>query len=257
MNNRPAIDFCPDDELGYERGRTRFTPGAGLALDESYRLAHLPLVAPDHPRVIATRDGTTYRMGRHAPVFSLGLPVSGEALRRSEAFLELENDVRASPFAGKIAWSVLDRRWDKLHATICRSLTVGDETPPTIDERHGRELRHLGPITVELRGVFSGNINVGRLYLRAYPERRNGVNLFRQIQRTLGRAETDLYVVGMYNLTDDLDPAEAFALDNLIRRWWNRPLLRFEADHFWLLGAMDDLVLDGAVAAIVPLSEPR
>lgn len=69
------VDFCSDQELGYERGRTWFSAGAGLTLDESYRLAHLPLVAPDHPRVIPTRDGTTYRMGRHARTFSLVLPV--------------------------------------------------------------------------------------------------------------------------------------------------------------------------------------
>jgi hypothetical protein len=53
MNNRANIDFCPDNELGYERSRTRFIPGAGLTLDEAYRLAHLPLAAPDHPRIIA------------------------------------------------------------------------------------------------------------------------------------------------------------------------------------------------------------
>ena len=62
----PAIELCRDDELGYLRSRTRFTAGAGLALDETYRLAHLPLIAPCHPRVIRAREGTTYDMGRHA-----------------------------------------------------------------------------------------------------------------------------------------------------------------------------------------------
>src|ERR1700686_5205626 len=100
MSHPPSTEFCRDDELGYERSRTRFVPGAGLALDESYRLAHLPLVAPDHPRVIATRDGTTYRMGRHGRTVSLALPVSGDALRRSDAFLALEDEIGAAPFAG-------------------------------------------------------------------------------------------------------------------------------------------------------------
>lgn len=249
----PNIDFCSDDELGYERSRTRFTPGAGLALDEAYRLAHLPLVAPDHPRVIPARDGTTYRMGRHARMFSLVLPIPGDALRRSEAYRDLERELRASPGAVKIAWDLLERRQDKLHATICGGLALGE--PPTIDERQRRELSRLGPVRVELRGVFSGNVNIGRLYLRVYPERRNGTNPFREIQRRLNRRETDLYVVGVYNLTDDLEPAEASALDGVIRRWWDRPLLRFEADHLWLLGAMDDLVLDGAVAAVVALTD--
>jgi hypothetical protein len=92
------------------------------------------------------------------------------------------------------------------------------------------------------------------LYLRAYPESRNGENIFRRIQRGLGCRETDLYVVGLYNMTDDLDAAEAAALAALIDRWWDRTILRFEIDHLWLMGASDDLVLDSAVEETVPLA---
>jgi hypothetical protein len=97
-------------------------------------------------------------------------------------------------------------------------------------------------------------VNRGRLYLRAYPESRNGENVFRQIQRSLGGRETDLYVVGLYNMTDDLDAAEAAALASLIDRWWDRTILRFQADHLWLMGASDDLVLDSAVEETIPLA---
>ena len=31
----PTIVFCQDAELGYERSRTRFPSGEGLALDET------------------------------------------------------------------------------------------------------------------------------------------------------------------------------------------------------------------------------
>jgi len=246
-----TVEFCQDAELGYERSRTRFAEGAGLALDEAYRLAHLPLVAPDHPRVIAGRDGTPYRMGRHARMFSLVLPIPAGALLGSEAYCQLEHELRASPFARKIAWSVLEQRREKLHATICGSLAIGE--PPVLDERRRGDLSRIGPVCVELRGLFSGNVNLGRLYLRAYPECRNGRNVFRQIQGVLDRPETDLYVVGIYNFTDDLHAAEASALGRLIERWWHRPIIRFEADHLWLLGAMDDLVLESAVAEIISL----
>jgi hypothetical protein len=94
---------------------------------------------------------------------------------------------------------------------------------------------------------------VGRLYLRVYPERRDGANVFHQIQRTLDRRETDLYVVGVYNLTDDLNASEGNALREIVERWWDRPILRFRADHLWLLGAFDDLVLKSSVAEIIPL----
>ncbi len=219
------FEFCRDDELGYQRGRTRFVAGAGLTLDENYRFAHLPLVAPAHPDVIAARSGTgkTYAMGRHARTYSLVLPVPAEALAQSEAYRELERALKAASFAGKIAWDLLPRRRDKLHVTICGGL--GE--PPTLRESDRRALAGLGPVGVEVRGLFSGDINVGRLYLRAYPERRAGANVFRQIQRALGRDETDLYVVGLYNLTDHLDREEASALSDLIDRWWDRPILRF------------------------------
>jgi hypothetical protein len=52
-----VVTLCGDDELDYLGSRTQFEQGQGLLLDEAYRLAHLPLVAPDHPRVIARRDG--------------------------------------------------------------------------------------------------------------------------------------------------------------------------------------------------------
>jgi len=248
----PASRFCRDSELGYERSRTRFQSGEGLILDETYRLAHLPLVAPDHPRVIRTREGSSYMMGRHEQVFSLVLPIPSELLLRSPAYSELDEEMRASPFAPKIAWDLLGRRKDKLHATICGSLSTG--TPPVLAPSQRQELARLGPIRVELRGLFSGNVNRGRLYLRAYPESRRGENVFRQIQRSLGCRETDLYVVGLYNMTDDLDADETAALAALIDRWWDRTILQFEVDHLWLMGSCDDLVLDSTIAETVPLA---
>lgn len=244
------VEFCPDHELGYERSRTRFAEGAGLTMDEGYRRAHLPLVAPGHPRVI--RAGGAYAMGQHARGFSLVLPVSWDALARSAAFGDLERELKAAPFARKIAWDIAERRRDRLHATICGSLSAGEDAPAIPDDRR-RELARIGPVHAEVRGLFSGNVNIGRLYLAVYPERRDGENVFRRIQRILGRPETDLYVVGLYNLADDLDAGEATALANVIGRWRDIPLLRLRADHLVLLGATDDLVLGPVVAETVPL----
>lgn len=247
-----AARLCGDDDLGYLRSRTGFTAGAGLRLDDAYRIAHLPLVAPEHPDVIASGDGKPYAMGRHEAVFSLVLPIPRDALIGSDAYGALEAELRQAPFGRKIAWDLLARRRDKLHATICGSLGVG--TAPVLDDAQRRRLRRFGPVRVELRGLFSGNVNVGRLYLRAYPECRGGVNLFQELQRSLGRPTTDLYLVGLYNLTDHLDAAEASALADVLARWWDRPILAFEADHLWLLGARDDLVLDSAVSEVIALT---
>ncbi len=251
----PAADdvaFCGDDELDYLASRTKFEQGQGLLLDEAYRLAHLPLVAPDHRRVIARRDGQPYDMGRHGRVFSLVLPIADALLRRSAAYRTLEAELEASPIASKIAWNIVERRRHKLHATICGSLAIG-ESPPVLEAVQRDALKRIGPIAVELRGLFSGNVNHGRLYLRAYPEKRDGLNVFHRIQQVLGRRVTNLYVVGIYNLVDGLDASECSILSDFLARWWERSILRFQAEALWLLGATDDLVLDSETVEIVPL----
>jgi hypothetical protein len=238
--------FCTDDVLAYERSRTRFEPDLGMPLDDSYRLAHLPLLAPHHPRVIATKDGTPYAMGRHPTAYSVVLPVQADALEASPAYQALDAELRSAPFVHKMAWHVLDQRRERLHATVCGGL--GFETP-VIDPAARAALAQLGPVAVEVRGLFSGDVNHGRLYLRVYPEQRAGINLFHAMQRALGRPTTDLYVVGVWNLVEDLNASEASFLAALIERWWSRVLLRVEASELWLLGARDDLVLDAEVAA--------
>jgi hypothetical protein len=246
------VALCGDDELDYLANRTPFEQGQGLLLDEAYRLAHLPLVAPDHPRVIARREGRSYEMGRHERVFSLVLPLPDAVLRQSSTYLALEAELKASPLAPKIAWDIVERRRHKLHATLCGSLSTG-ETPPVLDAKQRDALRRLGPVEVELRGLFSGNVNRGRLYLRAYPEKRDGLNMFHRIQQVLGRRMTNLYVVGIYNLTDDLDASECSILSALLARWWDRSIVTFQAEALWLLGASDDLVLGPDTVEKVPL----
>lgn len=252
---RPAqgSTLCDDDDLGYLASRTQFAPGEALELDEAYRLAHLPLIAPAHPRVITRRAGAFYEMGRHETVYSLVLPVSAKALHDSAAYRALHAELGASPLAGKIAWDIIEQRGPKLHATICGSLGTGN-TPPRLDAARREDLARLGPVSVELRGLFSGNVNLGRLYFRVYPEKRDGINMFHRIQQVMGRRETSLYVVGIYNLVDDLDAVEAAALRQLIDRWWHEPILRFQADALWLLGADDDLVLESTVAETLSLT---
>jgi len=122
---------------------------------------------------------------------------------------------------------------------------LGEGAPPAFDDAALRALRDIGPIEIELRGLFSGNVCVGRLYLRVYPESRAGANPLRLAQRALGRPETDLWLVGIYNLFDNLTAGEAQELKAILDEWWDVGLLRFTATHLWLLGARDDLVLDG------------
>jgi hypothetical protein len=246
-----ALVFCSDTELGYLRARTPFAAGHSLMLDESYRLAHLPLVAPTHPGVIARKEGRSYEMGRHPAIFSLVLPIEEDLLNTSAPLARLDDELRRAPFASKIAWDILPRRADRVHATLCGTLST--EAAPVIDQSVREAISAIGPFQVELRGLFSGNVNQGRLYLRLYPENRDGTNPIQAIQAAFGRQPGDLYLVGLYNLTDDLDASETAALVALLERWWDEPLLRFEATALWVLGACDDLVLDATLPETLPL----
>ncbi|EAB6718352.1 hypothetical protein DUP91_28970, partial [Salmonella enterica subsp. enterica] len=137
-------------------------------------------------------------------------------------------------------------------ATICGSLGV--DAAPSIDAAQRAAVAAMGPLHVQVRGLFSGNVNTGRFYLRAYPERRDGANVFHRIQQAMGRPTTDLYVIGLWNLTDHLDAREAAALDAILTDWCDVPLLDLEARELWLMGARDDLVLDAEIAERIALT---
>jgi hypothetical protein len=191
------------------------------------------------------------------------LPVDGALLAGSEPFQRLDAEMRAAPFAAKIAWDILPRRAQRLHATLCGTLSTGDAPVISYDTRQA--LARIAPFAVDLRGPFSGNVNRGRIYLRVYPEKRDGLNPIHAVQAAFGRPPGDLYLVGLYNLTDDLDAGETAALAEIIARWWDVSLLRFTVSDLWVLGASDDLVLDSQIAdrlalqadAPIPAKPPR
>jgi hypothetical protein len=237
------ITYTPRERLAYDRLLTPPAPGKPFLMDESYRLAHLPLVNPAHPGVIASAPAKDYLNGVHGRVHSLVAPVPDAALAASPAFRILTEQLRSASFAPKIAWDVAARRAGKLHATLCGSLGAG-ETPPALDTA---ALASVGPFRLRLAALFSGDVNRGRLYLEAHPEERGGVNMVHRIQAALGRPATDLYVVGLHNLTDDLTTAEAAELTALIKGWRGRAIAEIRIAELWLLSSLDDLVLDSRI----------
>lgn len=243
------ITYATDSDMDYAAARTHLAPGATLRLDEAYRLAHLPLVAPGHPDVIAVGNG--YHMGVHAPGYSLVLPIDAAALAADEQYCALEAALRSAPFAGKIAWSLLPKRADRLHATICGNLAVEEERLPTAARD---ALRQFGAIPFEVRGLFSGNRNIGRLYLAVYPEMREGKQAFAGVQRVLGRVPNAMALIGMFNFTDHLDARETMALAALLARFERTLFLRGVADRLAVLRSADDLVLDAAFTDNVALA---
>jgi hypothetical protein len=81
--------------------------------------------------------------------------------------------------------------------------------------------------------------------------------MLQQAQRMCGSAVGDLWVVGVHNLVDDLDAGESAALAALIARWWDRVILRLEVRALWMLGAVDDLVLEAPTIERLELCKTR
>jgi hypothetical protein len=249
---RPIVEYTPSGLLSYDRSRTMPGAGEALRMDAAYRLAHLPLVNPAHPDVIVSQPGKSYEMGVHQRIHSLVLPIPAAELAASSAFGELDRAIRRSLFARKIAWDIMDRRADHLHATIAGSMAEGDAAP-LLPPGLLADISALGPFRIRIQGLFSGNINTGRLYLKVYPEWRNGGNAIHALQKLLGRAVSDLYLVGLYNLIDHLNAKETDALAAIINDWWAKPLLDIDLTELWLLSSCDDLVLDSRIEQRISL----
>lgn len=244
-------EFVPEMDLDYHHQATPFVAGAGLPLDVHYRRAHLPLVAPEHPDVIADDPGHGYRMGRHATTWSLVLPLPWDLLAASPGFRAFDSALRASPIARKVDWNVFDARRPVLHATICGSLSEGD--PLVIQPRWREAIAAIPAFEVRWQGLFSGSLNRGRLYIKVYPETRNGLNCIQQVQSAIGRKPTALYVAGLYNLTDHLDAHEAAWLAGFLADHRDTPVATQRVEHLWIQGVRDDLALDSEVAEILLL----
>jgi len=249
-NKDTNITYCDDSQLAYDNSQSKFIDGHGLVFDNAYRLAHLPLVAPGHPQIIGTKPGTSYNRGIHDIVYSIVIPIYEHKLLSSENFITLCDEIKATKFAHKLSWDTFSKRKNKLHATICGAISTN--RPPDID-KYLQKLSAIGPVSMSIRGLFSGNINIGRLYLKVYPELRNGKNMCHEIQKLIDSPLTDLYVVGLFNFVEELNSEQTRELKKLLDKWRNAEFYRSQLEELWLLRSRDDLVLDGSVEQVIPI----
>ena len=242
--------FAGDDELRYTE--TQGMLDARLTLDDAYRLAHLPLVNPAHPDVIERKDGTDYDMGTYDRVrISLVAPVPYRHLDSSATFNRALAELRSSPLGGKIAWDVYERRKDLLHLTICGRLEA-KLSAPEIDAVIPAIARHPA-FRFRLGGPWIGSMNTGRIYLPVYPERKGPEDSLQLIQRSLNWPETRLYVVGLWNLTDHLDPVETSALKDFLTRYRDTIFSEILVEELWLSTTHDDMALSSQNRNVVRL----
>ncbi|MFY7782021.1 MAG: hypothetical protein ACOVQI_12875 [Tagaea sp.] len=231
------------DGLRYAASRHRFAADAVFGLGEDYRLAHLPLVVPGHPRAISSVPGKDYRDGRYATSrHALVLHIPADALEASPLYRALDADLRARLVASKIAWHIPPRRRSVLHATLAGP--VAEATGRAYEAAARTFLARSGPIPIRLGGPFVGDRNHGRIYL---PVRPVAGNPLADLQRAIGARETGFYAVGHWCLTDDLTAAEAAALAAWRDRWENETVLEIPAARFGILITTDDQAIHSPV----------
>ena len=157
----PPTIYC-DEMLAYRSARRIFQPGEGTVFDDAYRLAHLPLVNPGHPAVIREVAGRDYRDGTYEKArYALVMPISAEALFRSDEARALELAMKSASFAPKIAWELCERRRSRLHATLAGGIQEADLNRAAMLVQD--LLNQIGPLSVCLKGPFLGTRNSGRI----------------------------------------------------------------------------------------------
>lgn len=238
--------------LAYAGARRNFLPGEALTFDRAYRLAHLPLVAPDHPDAIMSEAGKDYSRGRYvATRYSLTLPIDADELGRSGEFRAFEEQLQALSFSAKINWQICRERSAKLHATIIGDLNEADTE--SCARAAAAALAPLGASSVQLGGPFLGTINTGRIYLPVYPECRQGKDVLGLVQAAWGTRQTRFYGVGYYHLSAPLTVAETAELAGLLNRWKERRLATLAIRSLAIQATNDDLALSGRIVAPIPV----
>ena len=243
-----AAHYCTDEKLEYARCRARIDPSQPFRFDDAYRVAHLPLVAPEHPAALDGLVQLDYRRGRYdKPRFSLVLPVDAAELQNSTSFRALERELRCCGFAAKIAWDLIDQRSEKLHVTLAGGLPEASIEACAAAVRSF--LERTGPLRYRLGGPFCGTKNCGRIYFTTYPEQIEAGDSFALLQEVVSAPRTGLYLLGYYNLRDELTPAEAAELQAFLDRWRVAELAELAATSLLILATHDDLALDSRVVA--------
>lgn len=251
-----ASTYCDDEMLAYHSARRAFQPGEGTVFDESYRLAHLPLVNPEHPAVISKIEGRDYRNGTYEQTrYALVMPISAEVFLQSDQAQALDLAMKSASFAPKIAWELGERRRSRLHATLAGGIQEVDLD--RVAARVQELLDETGPLSVCLRGPFMGTRNTGRIYFPVYPQKIGGKDALALVQQRIGISPTQLYLVGYYHMREEFDPTETGELSELIDRWRDRVVVETAIRFLEVYAVNDDLALSARVHAKIAAQGKR
>lgn len=221
--------------------------GGPLTFDDNYRLAHLPLVSPTSALVIARREGSDYEYGKYEnPRVGLVIPVSHADLAASPIYQAMESEFRSLRAWRKVDSPTMTRRLDRLHVTVASGLDYNKSLALRGDLVEFLR-RHYGGISIRLAGPFIGRKNSGRIYLPALSEVVGGEDSLAELQSRVGVVPTRFYALGLYQLREELNTAEASQFINFVNEWQGTIVFEGPIKCIQLWSTNDDLALSRRV----------
>lgn len=228
MNHDPYAEmrWCPRE-------------GEGLVFDDQYRAAHLPHVAPDHPRSLARWGGRDYHNGRYERARVSLVADLGRRFLDQPACRVLLQRLSNSSFAGKVDFDLINTRAPNLHCTL-----VGDVHPGLdLRTRANQELRGAQIFTPILHGPFIGRFNRGRIYFPLEFDVVADQRVLDRVNAVFKRDRPHFAAVGLVNLRDELDPPEAHQLVDMLADL-QLPRARLPISNLSWTSTHDDLTLE-------------
>jgi len=237
--------------------------GEDYRLSSSYATSQLPLVAPQHPDVVASDLTLGYdTMGTYrSPRFSVAVFVPPAQIFNNHDVAAILSNLRDCAASEKIAWDSLEARREKLHATVCGGLESRMGVSE-LAEFVSTRLAGLAPFVVRLYGPWFFGPKNGRLYLPMVAERTFGDfdDPLLEMQRRLGQpAEHNGFYVGFLNLVDHLERGstpsrhEADSLFSVLEATDRQVVAEFVVRSVSIIATHDDLILDSTLVATIPL----
>ncbi len=238
MNRSVAQDMI----MAFSSQRKRYDGSHDLRFDRHYRVAQLPLVDSNHPLALNVDSDKNYRYGHREAKQSMIIPIDGDALFESQNLKDFVHRISNTSVGRKICWDMKRIRHEKLHATIC-----GFSSQSALPKLPFETIQGIHAFSFELRGLFMGNFNTGRIYICLYPECEEDTPITDRITDAIGIPANRLLLCGFLNLKEELTATEAKVLDELCSAASSIVFGSQVCEELIILESTDDLVLNSRI----------
>ncbi len=245
-------EFSDNNHMRYRDQIKLYSGKEPLKFDARYRAAQLPLVYPESELAVHTDPDGRYTRGRRDVTYSVVLPIDGESLANSSSMRQLIERLKSADLHQKFNWDMEQRRRGVLHATI--SGTIPFDPEGKVPEELKVALQQIPTFAFQLKGLFMGSFNTGRVYIQVFPETNGNSVLTDKVCDALGCQHNRLLLCGYLNLTEELTGEEAALLSEICTDMQEVVFDTQTCTSIVVMKSYDDLVLRSGVTHRVALA---